>query len=137
MGRIRVCFTGYSDIRIEDYGELAHALGQIISRTLRSYNLSQFYFTGQGEFDNLANLTVKAFDFVAAHNRRERVFYCVDDVAFENYNKLKKQYDKVLLRPMEILRLCDVLVSYGSAFNQKSAQMVIEAKKLYKPIIYI
>ncbi len=137
MGRIRVCFTGYSDIRIEDYGELAHALGQIISRTLRSYNLSQFYFTGQGQFDSAANSTVKAFEVVARDNRRQRVFYRDDDVPVENYHRLKKQYDLVMLRPMEILRLCDVLVSYGSAFNQKSAQMVIEAKKLYKPIIYI
>ena len=132
-----MCFTGYSDIREEDCGEVAHALTAIISRTLRGHSLSQFYFTGQGQFDWVANSTVKAFDCVARHNRRQRVFYPDSDLAFESYEQLKKQYDLVMLHPMEVVRLCDVLVSYGSAFNLKSAQMVIEAKKLYKPIIYI
>lgn len=137
MNSIRMCFTGYSDIREEDCCKVAQALSEIIGRTLKWHSLSQFYFTGQGQFDSAANSTVKAFEVVARDNRRQRVFYRVDDVPVENYQRLKKQYDLVMLRPMEILRLCDVLVSYGSAFNQKSAQMVIEAKKLYKPIIYI
>ena len=137
MDKIKVCFTVYRDIREEDCGEVAHALSEIISRILIKYRVSQFYFTGQGQFDWVANSTVKAFDFVASHNRRQRVFYPVDDQPVKNYEELKKEYDSVLLYPMEAVRLCDVLVAYGSAFNSNSAQMVTKARKLYKPIIYI
>ena len=137
MGRIRVCFTGYSDIREEDCGEVAHALADIISDMLRRNSCSQFYFTGEGQFDWVANSTVKSLDFIAPQNRRERVFYTQEDFPFDREQELQKQYDKVMKYPLDILRLCDVLVAYGGAFNKKSADMVSEARKLYKPIIYI